>query len=296
MAIFQSVLENNIFLNFWKKFQEYIISQNRLIQLVTFKPIEIYNEKVEIEVDTAQIQLHIKGSLENLIKHGIDRTLSLFYTNRLTGRKRFQYDFNVVINAKVEYSQVSNFFNFYFSNQTFPLDEVPEEDIEKAKALTNVENVVLNKYNITLGAFEFFNKGSQLAANLSFDVDAKWKFFKQKANGSITATAFIDYITEEFLIKTRNLNYTLDSKNVVLKGIDRYYHVQIVDQLYQLLQYSFEAELQKVKEDAQLQINSLQSHNKWLSGTINNLKVDNILIDDDGVHAVLLADGFVEII
>jgi hypothetical protein len=295
MAIFESVLENNIFLNFWKQFQQYFFSQNRIIQLVTFKPIEIYNEKVEIVVDTAKIQLHISSTLENLMKRGVDRTLSFFFTNRLTNKKSFQYDFKVKIHAHVDYTQVSNFFNFHFSNQTFPLDEVPEEDVEKAKALTNAENVVLNKYNITLGTFDFFNKGSQLAANLSFDVDAKWKFIKQKANGTITATAFIEYLKDEFLIRTRNLNYTLDTKNVVLNGIDRYYHVQIVDQLYYLLQYTFEAELEKVKEEAQLQINSIQENKSWISGTLNTLQVDKILIDDDGVHAVLFADGFVDL-
>lgn len=296
MAIFESVLGKNIFYNFWKQVQQYLFSQNRILQLVTFQPIEIYNEKVEIEVDTAKIDLHISSTLENLMQRGIDRTLSVFFTNRLSNKKRFQYDFDVVIDAHMTYEQVSNFFNFHFSNQTFPLDEVPEEDLEKAKILADAEAVVLNKYNITLGTFEFFNKGSQLAANLSFDVDAKWKFIKQKANGSITATAFVDYLAEDFLIRTRNLNYVLDSKNVVLKGIDRYYHVQIVEQLYQLLQYTFEAELQKVKEDAQQQINSLQEQSKWISGTLNTLKVDKILIDDDGVHAILLADGFVDLI
>lgn len=126
---------------------------------------------------------------------------------------------------------------------------------------------MLNKYNITLGKFDFYNKGSQLAANLSFDVDAKWKFIKQKANGSIKTTAFIEYLQDDFLIRTRNLNYALDSKNVLLKGIDRYYHETVIEQLYQLLQYTFEAELQKVKEDAQQQINSLQEQSKGMSGT-----------------------------
>jgi len=296
MAIFESVLGNNIFYNFWKQVQQYLFSQNRILQLVTFKPIEIYNEKVSLEVDTAKINLHIRSTLENLMKRGVDRYISLFFTNRLSNKKHFQYDFDVVIDAHMTYEQVSNFFNFHFSNQTFPLDEVPEEDIEKAKLLANAETVVLNKYNITLGKFDFYNKGSQLAANLSFDVDAKWKFIKQKANGSITATAFIEYLQDDFLIRTRNLNYALDSKNVLLKGIDRYYHEQIIEQLYQLLQYTFEAELQKVKEDAQQQINSLQEQSKWMSGTLNTLKVDKILIDDDGVHAILLADGFIGLI
>ena len=296
MAILESILGDSLFYDFWKQVQQYVFSQNRLLQLITFKPIEIYNEHTELEVDTAKIKLHITSTLENLMQRGLDRTLSVFITNRMTNKKKFEYDFNVVINAHITYAEVSKFFNFHFSNQTFPLDEVPEEDVEKAKNETETESVVLNKYNITLGKFEFFNKGSQLAANLSFDVDATWKFIKQKANGTITATAFVDYLAEDFLIKTRNLNYDLDSKNVVLNGIDRYYHVQIIDQLSQLLQYTFEAELKKVKEDAQQQINSLQEQSKWISGTLNSLKVDKILIDDDGVHAILLADGTIDLI
>lgn len=292
MAILESVFGNNIFYDFWKQVQEYLFSKNRIFQLISFKPIVIYDEKVTLEFDTATINLHIKSTLENLMQRGIDRTLSFFISNRLTDKKTFQYDFDVVIDAHITFPEVSNFFNFHFSNETFPLDEVPEEEQKKSKS----KKTELNKYNITLGKFDFFNKGSQLAANLTFDVDANWKYLKQKANGEINASAFIEYQKENFLIKTRNLSYELDSKNVILNGIDKYYHEQIIEQLQELLQYTFEDELQKVKEDAQRQIDSLQEQSTWISGTLNNLNVDKILIDSDGVHAILLADGFIDLI
>lgn len=293
MAIFESVFGNNIFYNFWKQVQQYLFSQNRIFQLLSFKPIVIYDEKVTLQFDTAKINLHIKSTVENLMQRGIDRTLSVFINNRLTNKKKFQYDFNVVIEAHVTFPEVSNFFNYHFSNQIFPLDEVPEEDPKKSKSNEKIEQ---NKYNITLGKFDFFNKGSQLAANLTFDVDANWKYLKQKANGEITASAFIEHQPENFLIKTRNLSYELDSKNVILNGIDKYYHDDIIYQLYQLLQYTFKDEIQKVKEDAQHQIDSLQEQSTWISGTINTLVVDKILIDSDGVRATLLADGFIDLI
>lgn len=294
MPIFESVLSDNLFYDFWKQVQHYAISQSRFLQLITFKPIEIYNQKFDIEFDTAKIDIKIRSTLENLMQRGIDRTLSIFIKNKVSGKKKFQYDFDVVIDAHMPYTEVSKFFNFHFSNRTFPLDEVPEEDLEKAKDATAEEIAELNKYNITLGTFEFFNKGSQLAAHLSFDVDAKWKFIKQNATGAITATAIIDYQPEKFLIKTVNLNYSLDSKSVILNGIDRYYHEKIIEHLDELLQYTFEEELQKVKANAQEQINSLQEQNKWISGTVNHLVLDKIRIEDDGIHAILLADGFIE--
>lgn len=293
MAIFESVLSDNIFYDFWKQVQQYLFSQNRIFQLISFKPIVIYDEKISLEFDTAKIDLHIKSTLENLMQRGIDRTLSLFINNRLTDKKNFQYDFDVVIEAHVTFPNVSNFFNFHFSNQTFPLDEVPEENPKKPKKSDKIEQ---NKYNITLGKFDFFNKGSQLAANLTFDVDANWKYLKQKANGEINASAFIEYQPENYLIKTRSLSYELDSKNVILNGIDKYYHEQIIEQLQELLQYTFEEELQKVKENAQQQIDSLQEQSSWISGTLNTFVVDKILIDSDGVRATLLANGFIDLI
>jgi len=295
MAILESVFGNNIFYDFWKQVQQYLFSQNRFVQLITLKPIEIYNKELEIEVDTAKIRLHIQSHLENLMKRGVDRTLSIFIENRTSDKKIFQYDFDVVISAYISYEEVSKFFNFHFSNQTFPLDEVPEED-DKIYDDDENEEKETNKYNITLGKFDFYNEADQLAANLTFDVDAKWNFIKQKAIGKIKAVADIEYQPENFLIKTKNLEYGLQSKNVILNGIDRYYHAQIIEQLFKLLQYTFEAELLKVKEDAQQQINSLEEQNGWISGTIVDLKLDQIFIKDDGIHARLLANGFVDLI
>ena len=87
MAIFESILGHNVFYEFWKQVQEYLFSKSRIFQLVTFKPIEIYNEKIELEVDTAKIKLHIRSSIENLMQRGIDRTLDLFITNRIIHKK-----------------------------------------------------------------------------------------------------------------------------------------------------------------------------------------------------------------
>ena len=293
MAILESVFGNNIFYDFWKQVQQYLFSKSRIFQLISFKPIVIYDEKITLEFDTAKINLHIKSTLENLIQRGIDRTFSLFINNRLTDKKTFQYDFDVVIEAHITFPEVSKFFNFHFSDQTFPLDEEPEENQKESKPNEKIEQ---NKYNITLGKFDFFNKGSQLAANLTFDVDANWKYLNHKANGEITASAFIEYQPENYLIKTRSLSFELDSKNVILNGIDKYYHEQIIEQLQELLQYTFEEELQKVKENAQEQIDSLQEQSSWISGTLNTFVVDKILIDSDGVHATVLADGFIDLI
>ena len=53
---------------------------------------------------------------------------------------------------------------------------------------------------------------------------------------------------------------------------------------------------QKVKENAQQQIDSLQEQSSWISGTLNTFVVDKILIDSDGVHATVLANGFIDLI
>lgn len=73
------------------------------------------------------------------MKRGVDRYISLFFTNRLSNKKHFQYDFDVVIDAHMTYEQVSNFFNFHFSNQTFPLDEVPE-GLRESKTFSKCRN------------------------------------------------------------------------------------------------------------------------------------------------------------
>ncbi len=277
MTIFERVLGGNIFFDFWKQVQQYLFSEKKLIQLITLKPIEIYKTATSIEIDTAKINLQIKSTLENLMQRRIDRTINLLTLNLSKNQQSsFIYDFDILIKAHSSYKDVSNFFNFHFGNQTY--------EIEK------------DNYYLAIDQFTFSNKNTKAVVELPFVLDAKWKFIKRKLYGKAIFTGSINFHHPRNIVKTRNLNYELETKSIVLKFIDRFYHQQLIEFLHSFLQYNFKAELEHVKTEAQQQINSIQNQSNWMSGTITELDLERITIEDNGLHAVFLAKGKLNIL
>lgn len=272
MTIFERVLGGTIFYDFWKQVQEYLFSEDRFIQLITLKPIEIYKTETDLEIDTAKVHLSIKSNVENLMQRRIERTINLLTLNRTENYKDGSaYNFDVVIKAFMTYEDVSRFFNHHFGNQTYTIDE--------------------NKYYLTVEHFTFSSEGSRVVVHLPFTMNASlWKF-KYAMKGTAVLKGFINYHQPKYVVKTRNLNYELETDSSALKWIDHYYHEKLVDFLTQFLQYNFREELFHAKTEAQVQINSLETQTSWISGNINELDLERMTIEPDGVHGVFLAEG-----
>ena len=83
----------------------------------------------------------------------------------------------------------------------------------------------------------------------------------------------------------------METKSYILKFIDTFYHKQLVDFLHDFLQYNFKKELEQAKIEAQKQIDSFQQQSNWINGTLNELDLERITIENDGIHAVFLAEG-----
>lgn len=272
MTIFERVLGGNIFFDFWTQVQHYLFSEKRLVQLLTLKPIEIYKTETELEIDEAKIKLYIKSTLENLVQRRIERTFNMLTLNLLKNEETsYAYNFDVLIKAQMQYVDVSKFFNFHFGNQRY--------EIEKEFYYLDIEN------------FTFGNRGTKAVVELPFVLDAKWKFIKRKMAGKAIFTGSLNFHQPRYVIKTRNLNYELETNSIILKIIDRFYHKELVAFLQDFLQYNFKRELEQAKTEAQHQIDSFQNQTNWINGMLDDLDLERITIENDGVHAVFLAEG-----
>jgi hypothetical protein len=277
MTIFERVLGGNIFFDFWKQLQQYIFSEGRFIQLITLQPIEIYKTETELEIDTAKVKLFIKSNVENLMQRRIERTLNLLTLNLSQNQKKSSaYDFDVIIKAQMAYEEVSKFFNHHFARQTYTIEE--------------------DKYYLFIENFQFNNYGTKAVVHMPFVLESKRWFLKRKMNGTAVFKGSINFHQPKYVVKTRNLNYELQTDSLILKLIDNLYHRQLTDFLAQFLQYNFRQELLHAKEEAQQQINSFQSQSNWINGNIDELDLERITIENEGIHAVFLAEGKLHLI
>ncbi|HPA36996.1 MAG TPA: DUF4403 family protein, partial [Chitinophagales bacterium] len=87
------------------------------------------------------------------------------------------------------------------------------------------------------------------------------------------------------------LQYTLETESTILRWIDRLYHKDLIAFLGEFLQYNFREELFHAKVEAQQQLHTLQNQSSWISGTIHELDLERMTIESDGLHAIFLAEG-----
>ena len=270
MTIFERVLGGTLFYNFWTKVQQYVFSEGRFMQLITLKPIEVYKDTTSMEIDTAHVTLDIRCQVENLMQRRIDRTLNLL-TRSLTEDTGSNYNFDIIIKARMNYEEISKFFNFHFGNQSY--------DIEK------------NRYRLHIQEFAFSNQGTKAVVDFPFTLDAKWWIFRKTFKGTASLKGSINFHQPRYFIKTRNLQYTLETESTILRWIDRFYHKDLIAFLGEFLQYNFREELFHAKVEAQQQLHTLQNQSSWISGTIHELDLERMTIESDGLHAIFLAEG-----
>lgn len=274
MSIFERVLGGNIFFDFWTQVQQYIFSEGRFIQLITLQPIEIYKTETELEIDTAKVKLFIKSNIENLMQRRIERTINILTLN--LSKVTSTYDFDVVIKAQMDYEEVAKFFNHHFANQTYTIEE--------------------DKYYLFIEEFHCSNQGTKAVVGMTFSIESKRWFLKRKLAGKALFKGSINFHQPKYVVKTRNLNYTLETDSFILKILDNFYHNTLIVFLSDFLQYNFQQELLDAKIEAQNQINSFQSQTNWIKGNINELDLERVTIENEGVHAVFLAEGKLQLI
>jgi hypothetical protein len=276
MNIFERVIQGSVFGDVWHQVQQYLFNEKRWIQLLSLKPIEIYTTKTDIELDGAKVDLDIKAFIENIVQKRISNArnyLSLGFLSWKTNRQT--YNFKVIVKAKTDYKSIGNFFTHHFANKKYDIEE--------------------NIYAISLKEFIVKNKGTKVQIEVPFTIYAKRWYLKKQYEGKAIFLCSIIFNDPNYSIRTRNLSYTVESKSMLLKWIDKLYHKQILDFLNNFLVYDFKEELYIAKLQAQEQLNDFQVERDWIHGNILNIDLERITIDHDALRAVFLANGKLEV-
>jgi len=201
MTFFERIVGGDIFAGIWSRMRQFVFKENRWRQLFSLEPIEIYTTDTELEFDQAKVQLQVKAFLENLVQRRIVRGKDLFNLEFLT--RPFEspaYTFNVHITAKASYADVSAFFTHNFGFQTY--------------------EIVNDKYRIELEDFRASSEGTKAVVVLPFYIHARFLFIRFKRHGTATFRGSLTFNNPPYTIRTRNLDYTLQTGSWLLKLVD----------------------------------------------------------------------------
>ncbi len=257
----------------FRQMREHLFSK-KMRQLVTGKDIEVYEGESSFEVDTANIRLHFKAYLENIINKRISKALNFF--NMGFNTKPEDYTFQVVINATLDYQNIRNFLNYHFSNKKYLL-------LDDTVTLILEDFIIKEHQGKILADIPFWGRYS----NSWLTVEGK---------GTMLLQGLVRYRSEKFLVHTEALNFDIITKNWIIKYINWRYHHILLEVLNNLLKIDVKEDLFLAKIEAQEQINNYQSQSSWVSGIINNLDLERYSVKNDGIHAIFVADGQLQLL
>ena len=276
MNIFERIIQDSIFKDIWYQLREHLFNEKKWYQLLTLKPIELYTTKTDIEIDGAKVDLDIKGYIENIVQRRINRVKNYLTLDFLNWNDiQSSYKFKIVIKAQTDYQSVGNFLNFHFANQKYDIEE--------------------DEYAILLKEFKVSSLLTKIQVEVPFVIYANKWFLKKEYTGNAIFTGSVMFNNPNYTIKTRNLNYTIQSKSWIIKWVDNYYHKQIIEFLNEFLVYNFKEELFLAKIQAQEQLDSFQVDKNWIQGNILDLELERIAIDHDALQGIFLANGKLEV-
>jgi hypothetical protein len=277
MSVFERLMDSNIMGDAWKK----VIGSFRggkLNQLVTLKPIEIYHETHEYEMDTANISVEINGFVENIIQRRLQNAFQLFNLEFLkvaNTNERLSYHCHVILKAKVDYENVGNYLNFNFANKKYLLFD--------------------DRMELTF--LEFKPKVVNRKVYMEIPMVASWKtkFITLTAHLIVHATGIIKYEPSKFTVAVTEIDFTYSSKNILLPFVNMIYHNDIIEALEDFLQFDIKEDLEQAMSKAQGQLDKFSEETPLISGHLEHLEMERIDLKDQLAEAIFLAEGKIQL-
>ena len=257
----------------WAQVQKMALADNKQMrQLVSLKPIEIYDSNSSIVIDDARVDFKIKTYLENMIQKRINSEKRWYNIGSWGSAESLRYNFNVVINSSMDYENANVYLNNNFSAQCFVFDGGRYRltpiafEVSEARKKLHVESALTG--SVRLGPFRFATKG-RMICEFTPVYDAKLK-----------------------VIKVKQLDYQIRTRNLVLKLLDRIYHLPFKDFLEEIIELPVEELMFSAKIKAQEEINKHQQNPRYIfNGVLNDVELERINLTEEEINAVFLING-----
>lgn len=276
MSLIDRLLQQEIISEVWQQLYRRLGTEGRVQQLFSLQPIDLYHTTTQFEVDGAVIEVDIESYLENLLKRRMQRTKNLITMGRIALDENRAYNFHVIVTGKMDYTQASRYLNHHFAGKDYYFSD--------------------RAYHLHIGQIRLREEDGQMVAEADVRGYAKKGWYTKRAKGTLLLTGKPAYQHDCHMITISGLDYSLHHTDWVTRLISRWYHREIRHLLQDILQYSLEEDLFNGKVMAQHEMNKRQNQsNFWVQGMITGLELQRIYYDQQGIQAVLMAAGKMEL-
>lgn len=277
MPAFDKILHSNIIGLVWKKVIQKL-RDGKLMQLMTLKPIQVYDEQMPYELDGAHMEVDIDAHLENLIQKPIQRAFDLLSMDFKSAEenKILSYSIAVDANVKMDYQNMGIYLKNQFANEEFRILE--------------------DKIGLTFYDFKLNKKNHQLEIIIPMHINARYGKLNYDGDAEIFARGNIVYEPTNNLVKIIDISYVATSEKFLLRMVNMYYYKDIVTALEEFLQFDIKNELDEGLVLLKKEVNEYNDEITFLSGEVSALRLNYIQLLQDGAHANFHVGGRIRLL
>ena len=277
MATYDRYTSREVVGRVWQQIQKSLVSDDgRLRQLLSLKPINLYDKATSFETSGAVVKMEIKSYLENLLTKRAKSGINLWPFGWGT-QDSLNYKFNVVVDGKMDYPNMEIWIRNNFKDKLYAFRNgryhLKLRDVKRISSRDKKLILVLDLF----GSIRI------------------WKFrFKQKSVLTLEMDPIYD--PKNYIIRAKNVDYNFETPNLLLKVLDKYYHDDFKEYIEEIIEVSIKEDLFSARIQAQEVMNQHQKDEKLIfNGILKDLEMERIEIQQKGIKAVFLAQGNIQL-
>jgi hypothetical protein len=275
MSAFDRLLNTEILGDAWKQIL-LRFKQGQIGQLMTFKPIEVYNASLPYDLDGAHMDVEFKAYVENVLQKRFKSAVSILSLDFSgLGTSVLNYNCHVTVKVNMDYANMGKYLRDQFANHPFDLFE--------------------GKVSLTFYDFRTSYDGQLLTVEIPMHIDAKYKGFKLSENLSILAKGKIKYKPSSYTVSVEDISYTIKTGSRILQGVNLWYYQQIIAALEDFMQFNIKQELDDGLKLAREKLEEYEDEVAFVSGEIDSLELERIELQPEKGVGVFLAEGKIKL-
>lgn len=275
MPAFDRLLNSNILGDAWQQ----ILSgfrEGRIGQLISMKPIEVYNTTLPYDLDGAHIEVELKAYVENILQKRFQNAISILtFDFSSLGHDVMNYDCHVSVKVNMDYENMGLYLNQQFANKPFSLFE--------------------GKLELTILSFKLNYTDKLVSAEIPLKIKATHKKLKHTGFVTVLAKGKIRYQPALYKISVVDISYVAQTRNVLIKGANLIYYRDVINALEDFLQFNIKDELHHGLQLAQGKIDVYNKETPLVQGEIETLELERIELQEEKATGIFLAEGKIKL-
>ncbi len=253
----------------WSMTQQPMLMDSTTNAWVYINPKTVYVTPLKLKYNKATFDLGISTYVSNTFGQDKQEVMASKLP-KLKIVKSIPDNFNVVLSAIADYGDIRKILNEEFVNQTYTFDD----------------------QLITITEMDFIGASDKVIIKVGVDGTIKKGILKKRVQGALFLEGIPYYDSTDMTIKIRDLEYSLETKDILLKTAKWLSGKKIQALMAENLVFPIGDQIEEAKAMIEKELKSVEVNEyATVSGSLENLHPEGIYLTEKAIRVVILANG-----